>query len=127
MSSHTLITTPLLAKPKRGLLIDDVVQLTIKNGQSFPITDIDGGSDPYVVFTSSSNDIIKKDEKKKESQILGQTKVMHNNLNPIWNEKFEILYNQIHSMDSIRLHILDKDHLSKDVSVDLLNFKNCDP
>lgn len=72
--------------------------VVIDNAKNLSSSDYNGKSDPYVIIYVNN-----KEE--------GKTKVISNNLNPIWRETFELVLNL---NDNIEFKIYDHDNLNKD-------------
>ncbi|KAL1511365.1 hypothetical protein AB1Y20_006167 [Prymnesium parvum] len=76
-----------------------VVIVEVLNASNLMGLDYDGKSDPYVVLSSRSGDKMK-------------SSVIHNTLNPVWNETLQLNVNN--PTDPILLQVKDKDILTSD-------------
>ncbi|KAG2700190.1 hypothetical protein I3760_07G220900 [Carya illinoinensis] len=67
------------AQKKSNVIVRGVLSVTVVAAEDLPIVDLMGKADPFVVL------IMKKSETK------AKTRVLNNNLNPVWNQTFDFL------------------------------------
>ncbi|PON89873.1 Synaptotagmin-like mitochondrial-lipid-binding domain containing protein [Trema orientale] len=86
---------------KREVIVRGVLSVTVISAEDLPIVDLLGKADPYVVL------IMKKSETK------AKTRVLNENLNPIWNQTFDfVVEDALHEM--LILEVWDHDTFGKD-------------
>ncbi|KAF9160081.1 hypothetical protein DFQ26_005899 [Actinomortierella ambigua] len=85
-----------------------VVQFTVYNAKDLKNTELVGNSDPYMKIRLGNR------------PELAQTSVKQDTLNPIWNETFTILVNNLNEI--VVMEILDKDTMRKDRPLGQANF-----
>ncbi|KAF9977162.1 hypothetical protein BGZ73_006833 [Actinomortierella ambigua] len=85
-----------------------VVQFTVYNAKDLKNTELVGNSDPYMKIRLGNR------------PELAQTSVKQDTLNPVWNETFTILVNNLNEV--IVMEILDKDTMRKDRPLGQANF-----
>ena len=94
-----------------GLAIPVRIEATIQKASSLPALDKNGLSDPFVDITVHEGAVGGKGKHSK----LQRTKVIPKNLNPTWNENFDIADNLSQANAShISFSVWDKDKLSND-------------
>lgn len=88
-------------KTKREVIVRGVLSVTVISAEDLPVVDLMGKADPYVVL------IMKKSETKVK------TRVLNDNLNPIWNQTFDfVVEDALHEM--LILEVWDHDTFGKD-------------
>ncbi|KAL4571441.1 hypothetical protein LXL04_018200 [Taraxacum kok-saghyz] len=91
----------LVDKKTRVLITKGVLSVTVKSGEDLPPADLMGKADPFVVLT------MKKTGNK------NKTRVIKENLNPIWNETFDFVVEEgLH--DLLIAELWDHDTFGKD-------------
>ncbi|KAG0225086.1 hypothetical protein BGW42_004685 [Actinomortierella wolfii] len=98
---------PSLHKPPFG-----VVRIKLLAGRDLRNVEATGKSDPYVVITGDKN--VKR----------GRTKVIDDNLNPVWNEIHYVAVNSI--KQSFELEVFDYQKLTKDRTLGKTRFEVAD-
>jgi len=94
-----------MAEPIRGTLIVTVLR---GNGLVNKDAGAAGVSDPYVVINATNPHT-------KKQFVKGlHTKVIDNNLNPVWNEKFSVNVDEDTPSVNIELEVFDKDPVGGD-------------
>ncbi|XP_004291438.1 PREDICTED: synaptotagmin-4-like [Fragaria vesca subsp. vesca] len=89
------------AKKKKEMFIRGVLSVTVISAEDLPIVDFMGKADPYVVL------LMKKSEAKQK------TRVITNNLNPVWNQTFDFMVEDaLHEM--VIIEVWDHDTFGKD-------------
>ncbi|KAM7459518.1 hypothetical protein LguiA_036512 [Lonicera macranthoides] len=91
-----------LAQQKRkNVILRGVLSVAVISAEDLPAADLMGKSDPFVVLTM------------KKSQQKEQTRVIHNNLNPVWNQTFDfVVEDGLHEL--LMLEVWDHDTFGKD-------------
>jgi len=79
------------------------IYIEVVSAKNLPITDLDGLSDPYVVFNFGNHKY--------------QTSVCSNTLSPVWNELFVISVTNEDDMNEFKFYIYDKDKMKTDDQV----------
>ncbi|XP_040365586.1 synaptotagmin-4 isoform X1 [Rosa chinensis] len=88
-------------KKKKEMFIRGVLSVTVISAEDLPIVDFMGKADPYVVL------VLKKSEAKQK------TRVITNNLNPVWNQTFDFMVEDaLHEM--LIVEVWDHDTFGKD-------------
>ncbi|KAM5564450.1 synaptotagmin-4 [Rosa sericea] len=88
-------------KKKKEMFIRGVLSVTVISAEDLPIVDFMGKADPYVVL------VMKKSEAKQK------TRVITNNLNPVWNQTFDFMVEDaLHEM--LIVEVWDHDTFGKD-------------
>ncbi|XP_022981167.1 synaptotagmin-4-like isoform X1 [Cucurbita maxima] len=86
---------------KRDVIVRGVLSVTVIGAEELPSVDFMGKADPYVVL------VMKKSETKVK------TRVVHDTLNPVWNQTFDFLVEDaLH--DLLILEVWDHDTFGKD-------------
>ncbi|CAN6459589.1 unnamed protein product [Victoria cruziana] len=89
------------AHRKRDVIIRGVLSVTVISAEDLPAMDLMGKSDPFVVVQ------MKKTEAK------NKTRVVNENLNPVWNQTFDfVVEDGLHDM--LILEVYDHDTFKKD-------------
>ncbi|KAL8158740.1 hypothetical protein V2J09_000277, partial [Rumex salicifolius] len=84
-----------------GEIIRGVLSVTLISAQGLPPADLNGKADPYVLV------------KMKKSETRNKTRVVHNSLDPVWNQTFDFLVEDgLHDM--LMLEVWDHDTFGKD-------------
>ncbi|XP_040365587.1 synaptotagmin-4 isoform X2 [Rosa chinensis] len=87
-------------KKKKEMFIRGVLSVTVISAEDLPIVDFMGKADPYVVL------VLKKSEAKQK------TRVITNNLNPVWNQTFDFMVEDaLHEM--LIVEVWDHDTFGK--------------
>lgn len=90
-----------LSQKRRDVITRGVLSVTVISAEDLPPTDLLGKADPYVALT------MKKTEAK------NKTRVVNDNLNPVWNQTFDFLVEDgLHDM--LVLEVYDHDTFGKD-------------
>ncbi|KAL6215075.1 hypothetical protein ACLB2K_014506 [Fragaria x ananassa] len=90
-----------MAAKKKEMFIRGVLSVTVISAEDLPIVDFMGKTDPYVVL------LMKKSEAKQK------TRVITNNLNPVWNQTFDFMVEDaLHEM--VIIEVWDHDTFGKD-------------
>ncbi|XP_062024206.1 synaptotagmin-4-like [Rosa rugosa] len=88
-------------KKKKEMFIRGVLSVTVISAEDLPKVDFMGKADPYVVL------VMKKSEAKQK------TRVITNNLNPVWNQTFDFMVEDaLHEM--LIVEVWDHDTFGKD-------------
>lgn len=88
-------------KKRKGLIMRGVLSVTVISAEDLPPADLMGKADPYVVV------IMKKTGTK------NKTRVVNENLNPVWNQTFDfVIEDGLHDM--LILEVWDHDTFGKD-------------
>ncbi|KAK9945973.1 hypothetical protein M0R45_011460 [Rubus argutus] len=86
---------------KKEMFIRGVLSVTVISAEDLPVVDFMGKADPFVVL------IMKKSEAKQK------TRVINNNLNPVWNQTFDFMVEDaLHEM--LIVEVWDHDTFGKD-------------
>ncbi|KAJ6830478.1 synaptotagmin-5-like [Iris pallida] len=86
---------------KRDAIIRGVLSVRIISGEDLPAMDLMGKSDPYVVISM------------KKTVTKNKTRVVHESLNPVWNQTFDfVVEDGLHDM--LILEVWDHDTFGKD-------------
>ncbi|XP_050126136.1 synaptotagmin-5-like [Malus sylvestris] len=89
------------AQKRREVIIRGVLTITIISAEDLPPVDLMGKADPYVVLTL------------KKSGAKNKTRVVNDNLNPVWNQTFDfVVEDGLHDM--LILEVWDHDTFGKD-------------
>ncbi|XP_050364254.1 synaptotagmin-4-like [Argentina anserina] len=89
------------SKKKKEMFIRGVLSVTVISAEDLPIVDFMGKADPFVVL------LMKKSEAKQK------TRVITNNLNPVWNQTFDFMVEDaLHEM--LIIEVWDHDTFGKD-------------
>ncbi|KAL9653161.1 hypothetical protein ABK040_006377 [Willaertia magna] len=110
------ILTPL--SPHYSFLPDDLLTITIKKATQLENKDTFGKSDPFVkiLLLNNNNNKTNNNNNKQQVVLIGQTKVIQDNLNPIWNESFDFIFNnQIINntgCNEIKFEVYDYDNIT---------------
>ncbi|XP_062097325.1 synaptotagmin-5-like [Humulus lupulus] len=90
-----------IATQKKDVIVRGVLSVTVISAEDIPTMDLLGKADPYVVL------IMKKSGKKVKTRVLSE------NLNPIWNQTFDfVVEDALHEM--LILEVWDHDTFGKD-------------
>ncbi|KAM7477242.1 hypothetical protein LguiB_024485 [Lonicera macranthoides] len=86
---------------RRDVITRGVLSVTVISAEDLAPTDLMGKADPYVVITM------------KKTQTKNKTRVVNDNLNPVWNQSFDFLVEDgLHDM--LVLEVWDHDTFGKD-------------
>ncbi|TYK31449.1 synaptotagmin-4-like [Cucumis melo var. makuwa] len=86
---------------KRDTIVRGVLSVTVIAAEDLPAVDFMGKADPYVVLTM----------KKSETKV--KTRVVHDTVNPVWNQTFDFLVEDaLHDM--LMIEVWDHDTFGKD-------------
>ncbi|KAK4757764.1 hypothetical protein SAY87_019065 [Trapa incisa] len=86
---------------KKGVIVRGVLSVTVISAEDLPVTDLLGKSDPYVML------------KMKKSTEKYRTRVLHDILNPVWNQTFDMVVEDgLHDM--LILEVYDHDTFGKE-------------
>ncbi|CAL8996991.1 unnamed protein product [Prunus brigantina] len=89
------------AQKKKEVFVRGVLSVTVISAEDLPVVDFMGKADPFVVI------IMKKSEAK------AKTRVVTNNLNPVWNQTFDFMVEDaLHEM--LMVEVWDHDTFGKD-------------
>ncbi|KAM2222881.1 hypothetical protein ACFXTI_016975 [Malus domestica] len=89
------------AQKKKDVFVRGVLSVTVISAEDLPVVDFMGKADPFVVL------IMKKSEAK------AKTRVITNNLNPVWNQTFDFMVEDaLHEM--LMVEVWDHDTFGKD-------------
>ncbi|XP_021822358.1 synaptotagmin-4-like [Prunus avium] len=89
------------AQKKKEVFVRGVLSVTVISAEDLPVVDFMGKADPFVVI------IMKKSEAK------AKTRVVTNNLNPVWNQTFDFMVEDaLHEM--VMVEVWDHDTFGKD-------------
>ncbi|KAI5355134.1 hypothetical protein L3X38_008029 [Prunus dulcis] len=89
------------AQKKKEVFVRGVLSVTVISAEDLPVVDFMGKADPFVVL------IMKKSETK------AKTRVVTNNLNPVWNQTFDFMVEDaLHEM--LMVEVWDHDTFGKD-------------
>lgn len=85
---------------KKDVIIRGVLTVTIIAAEELPVMDVMGKADPFVVITL------------KKTETRNKTRVLHDTLNPVWNQTFDIVVEDgLHDM--LILEVWDHDTFGK--------------
>ncbi|KAB2619047.1 synaptotagmin-5-like [Pyrus ussuriensis x Pyrus communis] len=88
------------AQKKKDVFVRGVLSVTVISAEDLPVVDFMGKADPFVVL------IMKKSEAK------AKTRVVMNNLNPVWNQTFDFMVEDaLHEM--LMVEVWDHDTFGK--------------
>ncbi|KAI4379502.1 hypothetical protein MLD38_005787 [Melastoma candidum] len=86
---------------KKDVIVRGVLSVTVISAEDLPPADLMGKADPYVIVTM------------KKSGMKNKTRVVNENLNPVWNQTFDfVVEDGLHDM--LILEIWDHDTFGKD-------------
>ncbi|XP_050218443.1 synaptotagmin-4 [Mercurialis annua] len=86
---------------KKNVIVRGVLSVSVISAEKLPVVDLTGKADPYVVLHM----------KKSESKF--RTRVVNENLNPVWNQTFDfVVEDALHDM--LMLEVWDHDTFGKD-------------
>ncbi|XP_068344653.1 synaptotagmin-5-like [Pyrus communis] len=89
------------AQKKREVIIRGVLTITMISAEDLPPADLMGKADPYIILTL------------KKSGTKNKTRVVNDNLNPVWNQTFDfVVEDGLHDM--LILEVWDHDTFGKD-------------
>ncbi|KAM3012863.1 hypothetical protein FF2_025801 [Malus domestica] len=89
------------AQKKREVIIRGVLTITMISAEDLPPADLMGKADPYIILTL------------KKSGSKNKTRVVNDNLNPVWNQTFDfVVEDGLHDM--LMLEVWDHDTFGKD-------------
>ncbi|KAK4265260.1 hypothetical protein QN277_026336 [Acacia crassicarpa] len=89
------------AQKRKEVIIRGILSVTVISAEDLPPADLMGKADPFVVLT------MKKTENK------NKTRVVNNNLNPVWNQTFDfVVEDGLHDM--LIVEVYDHDTFGKD-------------
>ncbi|OMO73195.1 C2 calcium-dependent membrane targeting [Corchorus capsularis] len=90
-----------VTQKKKEVIIRGVLSVTVISAEDLPVVDLLGKADPYVVLTM------------KKSETRNKTRVVNENLNPVWNQTFDfVVEDGLHDM--LILEVWDHDTFGKD-------------
>ncbi|XGW23854.1 hypothetical protein V3C99_005792 [Haemonchus contortus] len=97
---HSVVTVPANVDEKEEInYVALLVKIRLKEGQNLAIRDASGSSDPYVKF-------------KYKDRIMYKSSTIYKNLNPIWDEEFQMLADDMTS--PIIIEVFDYDRFCTD-------------
>ncbi|KAM7268820.1 hypothetical protein ACFE04_010986 [Oxalis oulophora] len=90
-----------MQQKRKEVIIRGVLSITVISAEDLPVVDLLGKADPYVVLTM------------KKTASRTKTRVVNNNLNPMWNQTFDfVVEDGLHDM--LVLEVWDHDTFGKD-------------
>ncbi|KAI4344197.1 hypothetical protein L6164_011448 [Bauhinia variegata] len=90
-----------VTQKRKEVIVRGVLSVTVISAEDLPAVDLMGKADPYVVLTM------------KKSGTRNKTRVVNDNLNPVWNQTFDfVVEDGLHDM--LMVEIWDHDTFGKD-------------
>ncbi|XP_011020212.1 PREDICTED: synaptotagmin-5-like [Populus euphratica] len=90
-----------VTKKRREVIVRGVLSITVISAEDLPVVDLMGKADPFVTLTM------------KKSEMRNKTRVVNNNLNPVWNQTFDfVVEDGLHDM--LIVEVWDHDTFGKD-------------
>ncbi|KAL9361590.1 hypothetical protein Peur_044375 [Populus x canadensis] len=90
-----------VTKKRREVIVRGVLSVTVISAEDLPVVDLMGKADPFVTLTM------------KKSEMRNKTRVVNNNLNPVWNQTFDfVVEDGLHDM--LIVEVWDHDTFGKD-------------
>ncbi|KAL3585449.1 hypothetical protein D5086_012316 [Populus alba] len=92
-----------VTQKRREVIVRGVLSVTVISAEDLPVVDLMGKADPFVTLTM------------KKSEMRNKTRVVNNNLNPVWNQTFDfVVEDGLHDM--LIVEVWDHDTFGKDHS-----------
>ncbi|KAG6769303.1 hypothetical protein POTOM_024927 [Populus tomentosa] len=90
-----------VTQKRREVIVRGVLSVTVISAEDLPVMDLMGKADPFVTLTM------------KKSEMRNKTRVVNNNLNPVWNQTFDfVVEDGLHDM--LIVEVWDHDTFGKD-------------
>uniref|UniRef100_A0A6N2KI89 C2 domain-containing protein n=1 Tax=Salix viminalis TaxID=40686 RepID=A0A6N2KI89_SALVM len=90
-----------ITQKRREVIVRGVLSVTVISAEDLPVVDLMGKADPFVTLTM------------KKSEMRNKTRVVNNNLNPVWNQTFDfVVEDGLHDM--LIVEVWDHDTFGKD-------------
>ncbi|KAJ6922047.1 hypothetical protein NC652_015874 [Populus alba x Populus x berolinensis] len=90
-----------VTQKRREVIVRGVLSVTVISAEDLPVVDLMGKADPFVTLTM------------KKSEMRNKTRVVNNNLNPVWNQTFDfVVEDGLHDM--LIVEVWDHDTFGKD-------------